>query len=122
MGRLNKEQLKDRTRYQFRSEVVEIPELDGDVEVKTLSVKERDALPDLVDADGKPIATLSSLAGVFAQVVSDPKITRQEAEEFLGDLPSTALDRVIEKFGELLSTKEEDAAAVRQDFRPGSDG
>jgi hypothetical protein len=121
MARLNKEQLADRSRYQFKTEEVEIPELGGSVEVKTLSVKERDSLPDLVDEDGKPQASVENLAKVFSAVVSDPEVTEQEAQGFLGDLPATALDRVIEKFGELLGTSEEEAAEKRQEFRPQDD-
>lgn len=112
MPRLTKAQIKDRSRYQFKAEEVEIPELDGSVEVKTLSVKERDELPDLIDEDGKASAGLKELAGVFAAVVSDPKVSAKEAEGFLGDLPAPALDRVIEKFGELLSDKDDQGKDV----------
>lgn len=129
MARLTKEQLADRSRYKFNSEEVEIPELGGSVEIKTLTVKERDALPELVrvveDGEGnKSIvadASLADTAKAFATVVSDPKLTQEEAEAFLGDLPASALDRVIEKFGELLSVKEEDSAATRREFRPQDD-
>ena len=108
MARLSKQQLADTSRYQFNSEEVEIPELDGSVLVKTLSVKERNDLPDLVDEDGKPKAGVDELAGVFAAVVSEPKVTVKEAKGFLGDLPAPALDRVIETFGELLEGKEDE--------------
>jgi len=120
MARLSKEQLSDRKRYQFRTEEVEIPELGGSVEVKTLSVKERDQLPDLTDEKGNADASVEKLAQVFAAVVSDPKVTAKEAEGFLGDLPATALDRVIEKFGELLEGKE-DQSARRREFRTQDD-
>ncbi len=122
MARLSKDDLNDRSRYKFERREVDIPELGGSVEVKTLSVAERDALPDLVDEDGQANASVDNLAEVFATVVSDPDLSADEAKGFLGDLPATALDRVIEQFGELLSIKEEDDGANRRDFRTAGDG
>lgn len=107
MARLSKEQLRDKGRYQFRTGEVELPELGGSVEVRTLSVKERDALPDMTDENGKPNASVGDLATVFATVVSDPKLTPDEAKQFLGDLPATALDKVNIRFAELLGTEED---------------
>lgn len=117
MARLTKEQLADKTRYRFRKQEVDLPELDGSVQVKTLSVGEREDLPDLVDADGKSIAGIGELARVCAAVVVDPRLTSGEWEEFLADLPATVLDRVIEAFGELLGTNEKESAATRREFR-----
>jgi hypothetical protein len=114
MPRLTKDQLADRSRYKFKDEEVDIPELGGSVLVKTLSVAERDALPDLIDADGKPDSSVSKLAQLFCAVVCDPKLTQDEAEAFLGELPATALDRVVEAFGELVGTKEAADKTVRE--------
>lgn len=117
MARLTKEQLADKTRYKFRKREVDLPELGGSVEVKTLSVGEREDLPDLVDADGKPNAGLSEFAQVCTAVVADPALTAEEWSGFLAELPATALDRVIEAFGKLLGTNEEETAETRRDFR-----
>lgn len=112
MPRLTKEQLKDRSRYQFKTEDVPLPELgeeDGEpftVAVKTLSVAERDALPDLTDDEGEPDSSVPKLARLFAAVVSEPKLSVSEAEEFLGELPSTAFDRIVEAFSELVGSKD----------------
>jgi hypothetical protein len=114
MPRLTKEQLADKSRYQFKDQEVDIPELGGSVLVKTLSVAERDALPDLTDKDGKPNATVGKLAQLFVGVVCDPKLSLDEAKAFLGDLPATALDRVVEAFGELVGTKEDADKTVRE--------
>lgn len=114
MPRLSKDQLADRSRYQFRDKEVEIPELGGSVLVKTLSVAERDALPDLSDAEGNSIATVEKLAELFVAVVNDPKLALDEAKAFLGDLPATAFDRVVEAFGELVGTKEAADKTVRE--------
>lgn len=114
MPRLTKDQLADRSRYQFRDKEVDIPELGGSVLVKTLSVAERDKLPDLTDENGKSIATVEKLAELFVAVVNDPELTLDEAKAFLGDLPATAFDRVVEAFGELVGTKEDADKTVRE--------
>lgn len=125
MARLTKAELSDRSRYQFRTEEVEIPELGGSVEVKTLSVQERDHFGELIKKGEKAKAGRESIAvaaKVFALAVSDPALTEEEAEEFLGDLPGTALDRVMEQFGDLLGdSDEEEAAEKRREFRSEND-
>lgn len=120
MARLTKEELGDRSRYEFVREELEIPELGGSVEVKTLSVKERNELPDI--AGMKRRERIKGFSKIFSFAVSDPKLTPEEAEEFLGDLPIQALDAVMEKFGEMLGiADEEDAAETRRDFRSEND-
>jgi len=112
---LTKEALADRSRFQFRSEELEIPELDGYVVVKQLSVEERDNLPELTGPDGKtPDVSIDKLAAIFVAAVSEPKLTKDEAVAFLGAWPASALDRVIEKFGEIAGNEEERSAAARE--------
>lgn len=111
---LTKEALADRSRFQFRSEELELPELDGYVVLKSLSVEERDNLPELTDKDGNPDVSIGKLAAIFAAAVDQPKLTPAEAEEFLGSWPATALDRVIEKFGEIAGNETERSAAARE--------
>lgn len=120
MARLTLDQLRDKSRYEFKTEDVDLPELGGSVAVKTLSVAERDKLPDMTDENGKPNASVADLAKTFATIVSEPKLTSEEAEAILGDLPATALDKVIEKFSELLGTKEATDQTVRE-FPPSDD-
>lgn len=111
MTLLSKEQLKDKTRYQFKAKEVDIPELGGSVKIKTLSVRERNELPELVEIDSegrvKSIATVEDLAKTFATLVSEPKLTVDEAKEVVGDLPAPAYDRVQQKFAELLGTEDD---------------
>ena len=111
MALLSKEQLKDKARYQFKSTEVDLPELGGSVKVRTLSVKERNALPELVEIDDqgrvKSIASVDDLAETFATLVSEPKLTVEEAKSFLGDLPATAYDRVQTEFAKLLGTEDD---------------
>lgn len=121
MARLSKDELLDTSRYKFSTEEVDLPELGGSVQLKQLSVEERDKLPSLIDEDGRPNASVEGLAEVWAVVVADPKLTVEEAKAFLGKLPGTALDRVIEKFGEMMETSEEAAAEKRRDFRSETD-
>lgn len=136
MARLSKEDLADRSRYKFESREVEIPELGGSVEVRTLSVEERDELPDLVKPvlrDGKPVydddgqqvtetdASIEKLAATWAAVVSDPKLTADEAADLLRPMPAPVLDRVIAEFGKLLGEGKEEAENIRSDFRPETD-
>jgi hypothetical protein len=111
---LTKEALADRSRFQFRSEELELPELDGFVVLKALSVEERDNLPDLTDDAGNPDVSIGKLAAIFAAAVDQPKLTAEEAEEFLGSWPASALDRVIEKFGEIAGNETERSAAARE--------
>lgn len=109
---LTKEALADRSRFQFKHEELELPEIGGYIVLKTLSVAERDSLPDLVDKDGEPDVSTPKLAAIFAAAVAEPKLTAAEAEEFLGAWPAAALDKVIEKFGELAGGEKEQSAAA----------
>lgn len=113
-GRASKAALADKSRFRFKEDELDLSEhIDGVVlGLKSLSVGERDKLPDLVDGDGKPDVDVPKLAAVFAAVVSDPKVSAGEAEEFLADWPAEALDAVIEKFGELTGAKESGKAAA----------
>jgi hypothetical protein len=111
---LTAEALADRSRFQFRHEDLDLSEyISGIVlKLKSLSVAERDALPDLIDKDGNPDVSVPKLAAVFAAVVEVPKVTPEQAESFLKDWPAAALDKVIEKFGEMTGTREESKAAA----------
>lgn len=115
-GPLSKEALADASRFQFVTDKVDLPEIGGFLVLKTLSVKERDGLPDLVDKDGNPDVSIPKLAAIFATAVSDPDVTQEEAEAFLPGWPATALDKVIEKFGELVGVGEDEAAKAAGAF------
>jgi hypothetical protein len=120
MARLSKEQLGDRGRFTFNQEEVEIEELGGSVVVRTPSVGQRDELSKHTPDDEKDW-TLEHTATLFSLIVVDPEVTAEEALEFLGDWPGTALDRITKTFARLVGTKEElrDAAG---DFHSGDDG
>jgi len=111
MPLLSKEQLQDKTRYKFKAQEVDIPELGGAVKIRTLSVRERNELPELIEIDDqgrvKSIATVEDLAKTFATLVSEPKLSVEEAKEVVGDLPAPAYDRVQQKFAELLGTEDD---------------
>ena len=119
---LTKEALADRTRFQFKKEKLDLSEwITGVVlELKTLSVKERDDLPELVDAEGNASVTIDKLAAVFAAVVDNAVVdgqplgglSKEEAQGFLGAWPADALDQVIQKFGELTGDREEQRKAA----------
>lgn len=111
---LSKEALADRTRFRFKEEVLEIPELGGSIKLKSLSVEEREALPGLVDEDDESANAVAKLAQVFSVIVAEPKVTPEEAEKFLGDWPAEALDRIVAKYGELTGNKEEEQAAAAE--------
>jgi hypothetical protein len=128
VARLTKNQLTDKSRYQFRTVEVELPELGGTeddpatVAVKTLTIAARNALPrmsePLLDKNGKvvlndlgnpvmvPNPDVDDLAQTWVSVVSDPQLSLEEAKAFLGDLPATAFDSVMAKFEELLGSKD----------------
>jgi hypothetical protein len=139
MARLSKEALANRSRFQFQTQEVPLPELgdpDGTIAVRSLSVAQRDALPHLnvpvLDGDGKPVLdgegnpvtkpdmSVEKLAEVFAVAVVDPSLSAAEANEFLGGWPIEALDRVFEKFSELIGTSKEEQSEASTEFR-GSD-
>lgn len=115
MARLSKEQLGDRGRFKFVQEDVELPELGGSVVVRSPSVGQRDALARELPDDEKEW-TIEHTAKLFAVIVVDPAVTPEEAQEFLSDWPGTALDKITEKFNELVGTKEEKREAAG-DFR-----
>lgn len=109
---LTKDQLADRTRFQWREQEVELDELGGYVVLVALSVEAREALPDLVDKDGVPVLTSENLAAVLAAACKEPKLTADEAKEFVSDWPASAIDKVITAFGDLNGTREEQSAAA----------
>lgn len=136
MTRLTKDDLKNRSRYHFETKDVELPEFATDpkdiptVAVKTLSVAERDELPTLTEAmldnEGKPVldaegnpmqklvGTIDDFAQFWSTIVSDPKMTVAETKEFFGDIPATALDKVMSRFGELVGTQEDADTKFRE--------
>lgn len=116
--------LADVGRFQFEKDTVDLPEIGGYIVCRTLSVAERDALPDLTKIDpdsGKevPDVSVDKLAEIFAATVCEPKATLEQAKQFLPGWPATALDKVIEKFGELVGVDEEarEAAGAFPDGR-----
>src|SRR4051794_4712751 len=88
------EQLAERTRFKFREETLEIPEIGLSVILKSLSVRERESLPDpsdLSEVDDKGERTqraIQSSAEVFAVIVAQPKVPVEQAVEFLPDWPA----------------------------------
>jgi hypothetical protein len=102
-----KEDLADTGKFQWKRERLELPEIGSAIMLKTLSVEERDALPELSDADGNPDGSIPKLAAVFAAVVETPKLTKQEAEATLRKWPAEALDKVLVEFGKLAGGEEE---------------
>jgi hypothetical protein len=119
--RLTKDQLADRTRFKFREQELEIPEIGGSLVLKSLSVRERELLPDpealgKIDDEGKRTEQALRDAGlVFSCIVSEPEVTPEEASEFLADWPAEAFDRVTKAYGELIGTEEE-ARTAREEF------
>lgn len=113
-GFLSKDQLANASKFSFDEEVLELPEIDGGkIMLKTLSVDERDSLPDLVNPDGSDASSTAKLAAYFSACVKTPDVTAEEAEKFLGKWPATALDKVLKKFAEMAgATKEEQSAAA----------
>lgn len=112
MARLSKNDMAAKGKFMFIQEEVtleEIPGEDGEpgtVLVRAPSVGQRDeiskATPDEVGD-----WTINHTALIFATVVVDPVLTQDEAAGFLSDWPGTALDKVINKFNELIGSQEE---------------
>jgi hypothetical protein len=124
MARLSKDQLGDRGRFRFNQEDVALPELRSDedtedptVLVRSPSVKQRDDLGEKLPAD-ETEWRIPHVAILFSTIVVDPQLSPEEAEEFIGDWPGTALDRITLKFAELVGTKEVMREAAG-DFQPG---
>jgi len=116
--RLSAEELADRTRFKFREEELEIPEIGGSIVLKTLSVREREQLPDPVDLTEvddlgeRTRKAIRSAAETFAVIVVEPNVTVEQAEKFLGDWPAEAFDRISEAYAKLVGNRlEADAAA-----------
>ena len=111
MARLSKTKLANHSDFNFKEEEVDLPEIGGSVLVRSPSVKVREEMAKRAPDDEKDW-DLSHTAYLFSVVVVDPDVSQAEAEEFLGDWPGTALDRVLEKFTELIGTKEDKRDAV----------
>jgi len=117
-GILSADDLADRTRFRFREEAVEIPEIGGKVVLKSLSVREREMLPDAselseVDDLGKRTEkALQNAAQTFSVIVVDPKIDPDGWAKFIGDWPAEAFDRITAAYGELVGTEGEVQAAA----------
>lgn len=120
MARLTLAELKDTSRYTFEGADVECPELGGSVYVKALSVGERDELPELVDENGKPDVSIDDMADMLAQIVADPKMSKEDAHSIIRPLPATAYDRIVLQFYELLGSKEDRDKKARE-FQPPKD-
>lgn len=117
MARLSKDQVKDHSNFNFPEEEVELEELGGSILLRAPSVKQRDELA--ANAPDNPEDwTLVNTAMLFSVIVVDPMFTPAEAEEFLGDWPGTALDKVMEKFMELTKGKEADLRDAVGEFPP----
>jgi hypothetical protein len=112
-GRLSLEDLADRTKFRFREETLEIPEIGGTIQLRSLSVKEREDLPnpgELAEVDDKGERTkraVRAAAETFSIIVSDPKVTADQAEQFLGDWPVEAFDRITAAYAKLVGSEEE---------------
>jgi len=118
--RLTVEDLANRTRFRFREEELEVPEIGGTLVLKSLSVREREMLPDAEelqetdDAGQRTQQAIRNAAQVFAVIVAQPKVSPEEAEQFLGDWPAEAFDRVTAAYGELVGNREEEKAAAAE--------
>lgn len=117
MARLSKDQVRDHSNFKFPEEEVELEELGGSILLRAPSVKQREELaknaPDNADD-----WNLSNTAMLFSVIVVDPMFTPDEAEEFLGKWPGTALDKVMEKFMEMTKGKEADLRDAVGEFPP----
>jgi hypothetical protein len=111
---LSADDLADRTRYRFREEVLEVPELGGSIVIRSLTVRQREALPSPlelmeIDDEGKRTEAAMDAAGTtFAQIIAEPKLTEEQARSFIGDWPAEAYDRVTEAYRKLVGDDEEE--------------
>jgi hypothetical protein len=119
--RLSAADLADKTRFQFRESVLDLPELGGSITLKTLSVREREVLRAPIEEaqerneSGDPTeAAIKSAGKVFSTITVDPKVTPDEAAAFIGDWPVEAFDRVTEAYAELIGSREEEKAAYAE--------
>lgn len=112
--KLTKEQLADRTRFRFREEDIELPELGGTVTLKSLTVGEREDLPDMVDEEGKPDGSVAKIAQLVAAAVSEPKMTAEEVAAYIPFWPAEALDKLLIAYGKMNGNEEELAAAAKE--------
>jgi len=122
MARLSKANMAAKGRFVFVQEEVELEEIPdengepGTVLVRTPSVRQRDEISKATPDDVGEW-TIEHTATIFSTVVVDPQLTTEEAMEFLGDWPGTALDKVIEKFNELIGTDKGEMKSAAGQFR-----
>jgi hypothetical protein len=112
--------LRDRSRFQFREEELELPELGGSVLLRSLSVEEREMLPDptllseIDDKGERTQAAIKASAETFSLIVADPKVSAGEALEFLSEWPAEAFDKITQAYGRLVGDAEEERAAYAE--------
>lgn len=113
MARLSKANLGDRGRFVFQQDEIELPEIPGDdgepgtVLVRTPTVGTRDALAKKLPDDEGKWTIEEHVSLLFATIVVDPELTKEEAAEFLADWPSSALDKIIGRWQEMIGSDEE---------------
>jgi hypothetical protein len=111
------EELCDETRFQFSTDVLEIPEVQARLLLRTLSVEERESLPgiaELMEEDKSGNRTekaIKASAMTFSVIVHKPKLTPEQAEQFIGKWPAAAFDRLSTAYRKLVGDAEEESAA-----------
>jgi hypothetical protein len=117
---LTAEDLANKVRFKFRETELDLTDkgVPGIIVLKSLTVREREQLPDPVDlteVDDRGERTrraLESAGEVFALIVAQPKVTAEAAAEFLGDWPTEAYDAISEAYGSMVGNREEAQAAA----------
>lgn len=109
--------LADKTRFKFREHEIEVPELDGNLVLRSLTVAERESLPDpaeleeLDDEGERTEKAMEATAKVFSIIVAEPKVSFEQARDFIPTWPAEALDRVTAAYRLFVGNKEEVTAA-----------
>jgi hypothetical protein len=116
-GFLTKEQLQDRTRFNFKESTLRIPELGGKVKIRALSVGQRYSLANrLPNEDNGEKWTLKHTAMGLELYVSDPTMSLDDWTETIKRWPASALDRLQAEIRSLVNLTPEEEASAGMEF------
>jgi hypothetical protein len=119
-GFLTKEQLQDRARFTFEERSLDIPELGGKVQLRALSVGERNSLTNNLPNDPKKWE-LKHTAMSLAVYVKQPQMPIDDWTETIKPWPAQALDRINREITDIINISSEEEASAGMEFPPEDD-
>jgi hypothetical protein len=118
-GFLTADALREKARFTFEEDILEIPELGGKLKIRALSVGQRRSLMARYPDDPKNWELKHTAMGLAAYV-TQPTMNEKEWVEAITPWPAAALDKLQDKIRALGTVSEEEEATAATEF-PASD-